>query len=69
MKGTQRVWILYAIVLSLYCLTAEEIATTVKRNAAGLIQFIYFKNALTSKFDLRTSYWGKGFLFLFPQKM
>ena len=41
MENTQRVWILYAIVLSLNCLIAEEGATTAKRylfiNAAELI--------------------------------
>ena len=41
MKNTQRVWILYVIVLSLSCLNAEEGATATKRylfiNAAELI--------------------------------
>ena len=45
---------LYIIVLSLNCLTAEEGATAAKRHliidGVGLIQPIYFKNALTSKF-------------------
>ena len=54
MKNTQRVWILNIIVLSLNCLMAEERATTARRyliiNAAGLIQHIYFGNALTSNF-------------------
>ena len=47
MKNTQRVWILYAIVLSLNGLMAEEGTTAAKRqlfkNAAGLIQHIYLK--------------------------
>ena len=41
MKNTQRIWILYVIVLSLSCLTAEEGVTVAKRyfivNTAGLI--------------------------------
>lgn len=45
---------LYAIVLSLTCLTAEEGIATIKRhliiNVAGLIQATHFENALTSKF-------------------
>ena len=49
MENTQRVWILYVIVLSLNCLTAEEGATAAERhliiNAAGLIQPIYIENA------------------------
>ena len=54
MENTQRILILYAIMLSLNCLNAEEGATAAKRhliiNAAGLIQPIYFENALTSRF-------------------
>lgn len=49
MENTQRIWILYIIVLSL---NAEEGAISAKRhliiNAAELIQHIYFENALTS---------------------
>ena len=41
MENAQRIWILYIIVLSLNCLTAEEGATAAKRhliiNAAELI--------------------------------
>ena len=41
MENMQGIWILYVIVLSLNCLTAEEEATTAKRyliiNADGLI--------------------------------
>ncbi|MGE9640762.1 hypothetical protein ACQP3J_27305 [Escherichia coli] len=45
------------------CLTAEELATTAKRNAAGLIQFIYFKNALTSKFKYKDMLlWKRDFI-------
>lgn len=47
MKNTQRVWILYVIVLSLNCLMTEEEAKAAKRNSitnvAGLIQYIYRK--------------------------
>ncbi|KAM7340214.1 hypothetical protein ACRRTK_000829 [Alexandromys fortis] len=54
MGNTQRIWILYVIVLSLNCLMAKEGATAAKRhliiNAAGLIQPTYFEKALTSKF-------------------
>ena len=59
MESTERIWILYSIILSLNRLTAEEIATTVKTNAAGLIQFIYFKNALTPKFKSKDRIPGK----------
>ena len=45
MENTQRIWILYVIVLSLNCLTAEEGATAAKRcliiNVAELIQPIF----------------------------
>ena len=69
MKNTQKVWILYIILLSLNCLTAEEGATTAKRhlikNAAGLIQPIYFENALTSKFKSKdTLLWRRSFVFV-----
>ena len=54
MKNTQRIGILYIIVLSLGCLAAEEGGIVTKRrlliNAAELIQPIYFENALTSIF-------------------
>ena len=49
MENTEKFWILYVLLLSLNYLIAEKI-TTDKRNATGLIQFIYFKNALTPKF-------------------
>ena len=51
MENTQRVWILYVIMLSLNCFTADEGATAAKRhliiNTAELIQPIYFANVLT----------------------
>ena len=53
MENTQRTLILYAIMLSLNCLIAEEGATTAKRllfiNAAELIQDRHFENTLASK--------------------
>ena len=53
MENTQRILILYAIMLSLNCLNAEEGATAAKRylfiNAAELIQDRYFENILASK--------------------
>ncbi|EGV95152.1 hypothetical protein I79_022183 [Cricetulus griseus] len=63
MKNTQRIWILYAILLSLNCLIAEERLTAAKIhliiNAAKLIQRIHFKNALTSKFKSKDRLLGK----------
>ena len=53
MENTQGILILYAIMLSLNCLNAEEGATAAKRylliNAAELIQDRYFENTLASK--------------------
>ena len=64
MENTQRILILYAIMLSLNCLNAEEGATAAKRylfiNAAELIQDRYFKNALTSKFGSKDMILWKG---------
>ena len=64
MENTQRILILYAIMLSLNCLNAEEGATVAKRylfiNAAELIQDIYFENTLTSKFGSRVMMLWKG---------
>ena len=52
MENTQRILILYAIMLSLNCLNAEG-ATAAKRflfiNAAELTQDRYFENTLASK--------------------
>ena len=54
MENTQRILILYFVMLSLNCLNAEERATAAKRylfiNAAELIQGRYFENTLTLKF-------------------
>ena len=53
MENKQRILILYAIMLSLNCLNAEEGATAAKRllfiNAAELTQDRYFENTLASK--------------------
>ena len=69
MESTEKFWILYAILLSLNYLTAKKITTTDKRNAAGLIQFIYFKNALTSKFKFKDKFLGKRiYIFCFHRK-
>ena len=53
MKNKQRILILYAIILSLNCLNAEEGTIAAKRllfiNAAELTQDRYFENTLASK--------------------
>lgn len=71
MGNTQRIWILYVIVLSLNCLMAREGAIAAKRhliiNAAGLIQPTYFEKALTSKFKSKDMLLWRSFLF-FPRK-
>ena len=69
METTQRIWILYVIILYLNCFTAEEGATAAKRHliisAAGLTLFIYFENALTSKFNSKDMLlWRRGFAFV-----
>ena len=50
MENTQKILILYAIMLSLNCLNAEEGAAAAKRclliNAAESIQERYFENTL-----------------------
>ena len=68
MKNTQRVWMLYVIMLSLNCLNPEE-ATPAKRylfiNAAELIQDRYSENTLTSKLKSKnTLLWRRGFAFV-----
>ena len=64
MENTQRILILYAIILSLNCLNAEEGATAAKRllftNAAELIQDRYFENTLTSEFRSKDMILRKG---------
>ena len=64
MENTQRILILYAIILSLNCLNAEEGATAAKRylfiNAAELIQDRHFENTLTSEFGSKDMILWKG---------
>ena len=52
MENAQRIFILYAFMLSLNCLNAEEGATAAKRllfiNATELTQYRYFENTLAS---------------------
>ena len=72
MENTQRILILYAIMLSLNCLNAEEEATAAKRylfiNAAELIQDRYFENTLTSKFGSKDMIlWKGGSSFVFTE--
>ena len=72
MKNTQRILILYAIMLSLNCLNAEEGATAAKRllfiNAAELIQDRYFENTLTSEFGSKNMMlWKGGSSFVFTE--
>ena len=69
MENTQRILILYVIVLSLSCLDAEEGATAAKRylfiNAAKLIKDRYFENTLTSKLKLKGMLlWRRDFAFV-----
>ena len=69
MENTQRILILYAIMLSLNCLSAEEGATAAKRllfiNAAELIQDRYFENTLTSKLRSKGMlFWRRDFAFV-----
>ena len=63
MENTQRILILYAIMLSLNCLNAEEGATATKRylftNAAELIQHRYF-DSLTLQFGSKDMILWKG---------
>ena len=73
MKNIQKILMLYAIMLSLNCLNAEEGATTAKRllfiNAAELIQYRYFENTLASKLKSKGMLlWRRDFA-LFLQEM
>ena len=72
MENTQRISILYAIMLSLNCLNAEEGATAVKRylfiNAAELIQDRYFEKTLTSELGSKDMVlWKGGSSFVFTE--
>ena len=64
MENAQRILILYAIMLSLNCLNAEEGVTAAKRylfiNAAELIQDRYIENTLTSEFGSKNMMLWKG---------
>ena len=69
MENTQRILILYAIMLSLNCLNVEEGATAAKRylliNVAELIQDRYFENTLTSKLTSKGMLlWRRDFAFV-----
>ena len=69
MENTQRILILYAIMLSLNCLNAEEGATAAKRylliNAAELTQDRYFENTLASKLKSKgILLWRRDFVFV-----
>ena len=72
MENTQRILILYAIMLSLNYLNAEEGATAAKRylfiNAAELIQDRYVQNTLTSEFGSKDMIlWKGGSSFVFTE--
>ena len=69
MENTQRILILYAIMLSLNCLIAEEGTTAAKRylliNAAESIQERYFENTLASKLKSKDMIlWRRDFTFV-----
>ena len=72
MENTQRILILYAIMLSLNYFNAEEGATAAKRylliNAAELIQNKYFENTLASKLKPKGMLlWRRDFAFVFTE--
>ena len=69
MENAQRLFILYAIMLSLNCLIAEKGATATKRylfiNAAELIKDRYFENTLASKLKSKGMLlWRRDFSFV-----
>ena len=68
MENTQRIWILYVIMLSFNCLMPEEGATAVKRhliiNAVGLSQTIYLESAMTSNFMSKDMLFWRSFAFV-----
>ena len=69
MENTQRILILYAIMLFLNSLNVKKGATVVKWylliNAAELIQDRYFENTLTSKLKPKDMLlWRRGFVFV-----
>ena len=69
MENTRRILILFAIMLSLNCLNAEEGETAAKRylliNAAKLTQNKYFKNTLASELKSKGMLlWRRDFAFV-----
>ena len=69
MENVQRILILFAIMLSLNCLNAEEGATAAKRylliNAAESIQERYFENTLASTLTSKSMLlWRRDFAFV-----
>ena len=69
MENTQRILILYAIMLSLNCQNAEEGVTAAQTllfiNAAELIQDRYFENTLASKLKSKGMLlWRRDFAFV-----
>ena len=72
MENAHRILILYAIMLSLNCVNAEEESTIAKRylliNTAELIQDRYFENTLTSEFGSKDMIlWKGGSSFVFTE--
>ena len=71
MDNTQKILILYAIMLSLNCLNPEEGKTAAKRylfiNAAELIQTRYAENTLTLKFVSKVMMLWKSSSFIFTE--
>ena len=73
MENTQRILILYVIMLSLNCVNAEEGATAAKIhlfiNAAELTRDRNFENTLASKLKSKGMLlWRKVFCFCFHRK-
>ena len=65
MEDTQRILILYAIMLSLNCLNAEEGATTAKRYLLINAEDRYFENTLASKLKSKGMLlWRRDFTFV-----
>ena len=71
MENSQRVWIMYIIVLSLNFLTVNELST--ERHfivwAVKLNQHGYYKGIMTSKFGFKYMLLWKEVVFLFSQRM
>ena len=65
MENTQRIWILYVIVLSLNYLTAEEGAAAAKRHfIINVSELVYIL-----KMSWLQNYFAEEGLLLFPQEM